>query len=208
VVVAVTLNGTSGGTQGYGGVVAAPVFREVMTAALRILDVPKDLPDADAPKTNPQSQSNSSISAVDPSAAQKDKTELAAGGIAPYQVWSGPQSVSSVTRPLVQTGTSSPPGGVPGSPGASASPGGSQPESRLAGPGLDQRPFLTAAKQPSSPGNIVPDFRGMSLRAVLEESAAKGLPLEIAGSGLARAQEPAPGTKLRPNEQVKVQFGR
>ena len=37
--------GTTGGTAGYGGPVAAPVFREVAMSALRMLDVPKDLPD-------------------------------------------------------------------------------------------------------------------------------------------------------------------
>jgi cell division protein FtsI (penicillin-binding protein 3) len=46
VVIAVTLNNTTGGTQGYGGPVAAPVFREVAMSALRMLDVPKDLPDS------------------------------------------------------------------------------------------------------------------------------------------------------------------
>src|SRR5262249_7392491 len=45
IIVAVTLNGTTGGTAGYGGPVAAPVFREVAMSALRMLDVPKDLPD-------------------------------------------------------------------------------------------------------------------------------------------------------------------
>ena len=45
IVIAVTLNGTSGGSAGYGGPVAAPVFREIATSALRMLDVPKDLPD-------------------------------------------------------------------------------------------------------------------------------------------------------------------
>jgi len=44
IVVVVTLNGTHG-TGGYGGVVAAPVFHEVATEALRVLDVPRDLPD-------------------------------------------------------------------------------------------------------------------------------------------------------------------
>ncbi len=38
----VTLNGTSGGSAGFGGAVAGPVWREVANAALRILDVPKD----------------------------------------------------------------------------------------------------------------------------------------------------------------------
>jgi len=41
----VTLNHTSGGTAAYGGPVAAPVFREIAMDALRMLDVPKDLPE-------------------------------------------------------------------------------------------------------------------------------------------------------------------
>ena len=47
IVIAVTLNHTTGGTAGYGGPVAAPVFREVAMDALRMLDVPKDLPEGD-----------------------------------------------------------------------------------------------------------------------------------------------------------------
>ncbi len=45
IVIIVTLEDTSGGTSAFGGPVAAPVFREVATHALRILDVPKDLPE-------------------------------------------------------------------------------------------------------------------------------------------------------------------
>src|ERR1039457_2567369 len=48
IVVVVTLNGTHG-EGGFGGVVAAPVFHAVATEALRVLDVPKDLPDEDLP---------------------------------------------------------------------------------------------------------------------------------------------------------------
>jgi cell division protein FtsI (penicillin-binding protein 3) len=50
IVVVVTVNGTHGGSAGYGGPVAGPVFRAVITEALRVLDVPKDLPD-NAPAT-------------------------------------------------------------------------------------------------------------------------------------------------------------
>jgi cell division protein FtsI (penicillin-binding protein 3) len=49
VVVVVTLYGTSGGTAGYGGPVACPVFKEVATTALRVLDIPRDLPDSLTP---------------------------------------------------------------------------------------------------------------------------------------------------------------
>jgi cell division protein FtsI (penicillin-binding protein 3) len=45
IVVVVTVNGTHGGSAGYGGPVAGPVFRAVATETLRVLDVPKDLPD-------------------------------------------------------------------------------------------------------------------------------------------------------------------
>src|ERR1022692_1121033 len=48
IVVVVTLNGTHG-EGGFGGVVAAPVFHEVATEALRVMEVPKDLPDEEIP---------------------------------------------------------------------------------------------------------------------------------------------------------------
>jgi cell division protein FtsI (penicillin-binding protein 3) len=44
IVVVATLNGTHG-TAGFGGAVAAPVFHDVAAEALRVLDVPRDLPD-------------------------------------------------------------------------------------------------------------------------------------------------------------------
>jgi cell division protein FtsI (penicillin-binding protein 3) len=46
IVVVVTLNGTHG-NMGFGGRAAAPVFHAVATEALRVLDVPKDLPEAE-----------------------------------------------------------------------------------------------------------------------------------------------------------------
>jgi len=47
IVVVVTVNKTKIGSAGFGGPVAGPVFREVMTEALRVLDVPRDLPDTE-----------------------------------------------------------------------------------------------------------------------------------------------------------------
>jgi cell division protein FtsI (penicillin-binding protein 3) len=47
IVVVVTLNGTHG-EGGFGGYAAAPVFKAVATEALRVFDVPKDLPEADS----------------------------------------------------------------------------------------------------------------------------------------------------------------
>jgi len=53
IVVVVTVNATKGGSAGYGGPVAGPVFRAVMQEALRVLDVPKDLPDNAVPDNAP-----------------------------------------------------------------------------------------------------------------------------------------------------------
>jgi cell division protein FtsI (penicillin-binding protein 3) len=50
VVVVVTLNGTHG-ESGFGGATAAPVFKVVAGEALRVFDVPKDLPENVPPQT-------------------------------------------------------------------------------------------------------------------------------------------------------------
>jgi cell division protein FtsI (penicillin-binding protein 3) len=68
----------------------------------------------------------------------------------------------------------------------------------------DRRPFLTSALV----GPKVPNFRGMTLRAVLEESAATGVQIEVLGSGLVRNQEPPAGSVLPPGTRVRVQFTR
>jgi len=57
-------------------------------------------------------------------------------------------------------------------------------------------------------GPKVPNFRGKTMRAVVEEASAIGLPVLFDGSGVARAQVPAPGTVLHAGERVRVQFAR
>ncbi len=82
IAIVVTLNGTNG-TSGYGGAVAAPVFREIASAALRFLDVPKDLPEDLPPPAD---------------AGPDDTYDLSIAGLDPNE---GPELVSSVP-PLVQ----------------------------------------------------------------------------------------------------------
>ena len=159
IVVAVTLNRTTRGTAGYGGPAAAPVFREVATHGLRMLDVPKDLPDKEP-----------EISA----AVSSGDDDL-------------PRVVSSVTPPL-----------VPEAVIASAGTGSS-----------DQRRFFGPTFEGSDgAGAAVPNFEGMTLRAVLEEAASQGLTVRASGSGLARSQDPLPGVRIAPQRPIRVQFGR
>jgi cell division protein FtsI (penicillin-binding protein 3) len=180
IVIAVTLVGTSGGGAGFGGAVAAPVFRQVATSALRMLDVPKDLPDTKIrAKNNTTDENDVAIAGLG-----APPVELSPGfDIARGASIAGSQSVSSVTPPPAQGGSSTP----------------------ANEPALDRRPFLSAR---TAIGPRVPDFRGMTLRSVLEESAATRTPVEVLGEGMARDQDPPPGAVLTPGARVRVQFSR
>ena len=193
---------------------AAPVFREVAMGALRMLDVPKDLPDRELLTKSPKkvesdlSAAGANDAFVTMAAAKAAAQETSPGfayGDEPVRSQkmtargvdsarpselvrganaSGMRVVSSVTQPLAR-------GGTPASAGDSST---------------GQRPFLSTEGQPS--GALVPDFRGKTQRAVMQESTAKGLDVELFGSGLASRQDPPPGAAVRPGVAVKVQFGR
>lgn len=158
VVIAVTLNEVSL----FGGVVAAPVFRQVATETLRLLDVPKDLPET----ANP------------------------------------PESTVEEANDVAIAGLGEPPAGLSESLAASLE----EETAPTAGPPVLLASNLSAPMTVSGPR--VPSFQGKTLRTVLEEAVARGLRLEVSGSGIARAQLPPPGAILRPGESVRVQFAR
>jgi hypothetical protein len=88
-VVVVTLNGTHG-TAGFGGAAAAPVFHAVAAEALRLLDVPKDLPDAPltmaANKEEVDDLSIADIGSELPNILEEeseDENPIIAGGVGP-----------------------------------------------------------------------------------------------------------------------------
>ena len=62
--------------------------------------------------------------------------------------------------------------------------------------------------QAALPGPKVPNFRGMTMRAVLAEAASKGITVLPDGSGIAKLQSPPPGAPLRQGERIRVQFTR
>jgi cell division protein FtsI (penicillin-binding protein 3) len=158
VVVVVTLNGTHG-TAGFGGVVAAPVFKAVATEALRILDVPKDLPE-------------------EPSTPVKVAKTAEADDLAIADLGSSQPNILEDRDDEGQ-------------------------------PGQNPAPVAAAAKAGSGSSSFtVPDFKGMTLRAVLVEAAAKGLPVQPDGSGVARVQYPPPGSVLHQGERIRVRFAR
>jgi cell division protein FtsI (penicillin-binding protein 3) len=156
IVVVVTLNGTRGNS-GFGGAAAAPVFKAVASEALRVLDVPKDVPDeAPAP---PLTAEVSDLSDADTAATaqniledgEEDDADAAPAAVGPRL------NVEAGTRPANAT---------------------------------------------------APNFVGKSMRVVLAEAAAKGIPITPAGSGIARVQQPPPGSILHEGERIRVQFSR
>jgi len=155
----------------------------VAMTALRMLDVPKDLPD-----------SMLSSSAV----ATADADDLSGALNAHSTDAARSRAVSSVTQPPVQAGFSAS-AEEPVTSRASNTREAGRPD-----PSLDRRPFFSAALV----GPKVPDFRGMTLRGVLEESAATGVQIEVSGNGLARNQNPPAGSILAPGARVRVQFTR
>jgi cell division protein FtsI (penicillin-binding protein 3) len=170
VIAVVTLNGTRGNA-GFGAEVAIPTWKVVMTEALRLLDVPKDVPDSPAPATqiatNQKDQNVDDVSIADLGSTQPniledgDDDDAAAAAHA----FVGPRMPGEVPAPA---------------PAANATP---------------------------APGTV-PNFKGMTLRAVLSEAAAKGLPVQPDGTGVARVQSPRPGSVLHQGERIRVRFAR
>jgi len=168
IVVVVTISGTEG-TAGFGGPTAGPAFREIAAAALRMLDVPKDLPDMQP----------------SPERDQADDNDVAIADLG-----------SSIPPPLVQAEDADAADDRPVASAESAS---------------DQRTFLKEVKANPArdlAGPRVPNFRGKTLRDVIEESSALGIPVEFKGGGIAQTQVPEAGAVLPLGQSVRVQFGR
>jgi cell division protein FtsI (penicillin-binding protein 3) len=55
-------------------------------------------------------------------------------------------------------------------------------------------------------GTIMPDFRRMSMRQVMQTMEKRGLNVKLLGSGRAMEQNPPPGQRIGPKDQVWVKF--
>jgi cell division protein FtsI (penicillin-binding protein 3) len=130
----------------YGGVVAAPIFREIAAQALRVLGHYPPTP-------------NMPVLASAPAKAN---------GTAPVQA--GFLPVQSIM--------------------------GGGPETALA----------SSPAKPKEPLKVMPDVRGLTIRQVLDLLHQAGVRCKLDGSGLAVAQDPAPGATLSPGDVCSVKF--
>jgi cell division protein FtsI (penicillin-binding protein 3) len=156
IVIVVTANGATG-HDGYGAEVSAPVFKTVAEAALRYLEVPRDLPD----------------SSPNPDTGNVDDNDVAA---------------------IADLGSDPPPlDSSDDNPEAGTDSG-------------DQRVFFAGPASNVLVGPKVPNFLGMTMRGVVQQAAAEGIPVVFEGHGIARVQAPLAGAPLLTGEKVKVEF--
>jgi cell division protein FtsI (penicillin-binding protein 3) len=162
-----------------GAAAAAPVFKTIATEALRMLDVPKDIPedlvaDAKQPKqpVQPVPDDVSIPDLVNPSIMEEDASVQ--------------QLLASQMKPEPEEKQDE--DGIPAAPAVLA--------------------VLPQPKPPVPRGPLVPDFRGKSMRDVAEEASAEGIEVMVEGSGVARAQLPLPGKPLRRGERIRIVFTR
>jgi hypothetical protein len=155
------------------------VFQKIMTEALRMLDVPKDIPEDFLAAKKPAAKEK-------PGEFEGDLAIADLGG--PSIMDEDPtvrQLLAEQMKPVKDPDEIPPPSPVAAVP--AAKPAGD----KIAGG-----------------TSTVPDFRGKSMRDVVEETSASGMEVMIEGSGVARAQVPLPGSPLRQGEQIRIVFTR
>jgi cell division protein FtsI (penicillin-binding protein 3) len=195
----------------YGADVAAPVFADVAQQVLEYLGVQHDIdlkPVKPTGKPKPIVEDEADTGNEDIKALYDAANDLPADD---------PQSPSAPPSATVAQNTSAPvpeqkktaDGPVNGSP--------SQPVSKAPStPALAQ---LAQNSPPSDPAGKsvtisdakqmrVPSLLGLSMRDVVVQAAASGLDVEIAGSGTAREQIPAPGAMVAEGTKIVVKCAR
>jgi cell division protein FtsI (penicillin-binding protein 3) len=186
-VVLVTIHNTSG-ENGQGSDAAAPVFQKVMMESLRMLDVPKDIPEELALKKPAK---------VKPGEFASD---LAIADLGEPSIMDDDPTVRQLLADQLR-----PPKETDEIPAAKCSPAPCGPTNPS---GAGDLVAGESNKPTQIQGPMVPDFRGKSLRDVVEESSASGIDVMIEGSGVARAQVPLPGSPLHLGEQIRIVFTR
>ena len=205
--VAVILDSAKGLHQG--GQVSAPVFNRIMQQSLEYLNVPHDAEIRGDPKRQLL-------------LAKVKDSDLEEGGALDRE---GPgidfseaeTPAKNEAAPVVAKNTP-----VPASGGAHIIPTALAAEPVTSGgvlPAPVTEPPAAAATSPvggaGGPmmvevggGMIVPSLLGKSVRGVIETAQHEGFEVSVVGSGIARGQSPAPGTRIAPGERVTVRFAR
>jgi cell division protein FtsI (penicillin-binding protein 3) len=219
--VAVVIDDPKGGSY-YGTAVSAPVFAEVAQKVLEYLGVPHDRPlvapldlakqrsdpevDEDAPSEHTGDLSAlftevNNLPADDPLRAEVNGQQPVPS--AADELSSGGQVPTAGKTDIAQNARSFP--AVP------VRPVEEKPETpSLTTMAANEVPHVSGHGVVVDAGHRigVPSFLGEPLRVAVETAATSGLALQIVGSGTAREQVPAPGSKVPPGTEIVVRFTR
>ncbi|MGA2990715.1 MAG: penicillin-binding protein [Candidatus Korobacteraceae bacterium] len=215
VTIAVILDSPQGLHQG--GQVSAPIFKRVAEQVLSYLNVAHDAEIKNDPRQALMARSTESKDAsrtgsphaANPAEDDPGSPQGSSPDAAPASA--GAEQAKFVSKPAADALL---PAAFPISTGAPANSG-------FGFAGVSVQPVSAAEPvqgqvPPHPPGSLVlevggqtvPDFSGKSLRAAIELAEQSGLELSVSGSGMARAQSPAPGARVAPHSKVIVRFGR
>jgi cell division protein FtsI (penicillin-binding protein 3) len=182
-----------------GGQVAAPVFSRVMQQTLAYLNVPHDVEVRSPQRLLLQ-------------AAAKVKDEDVAE--------SSPDRFGGALAPEDENATAASAAPAPAPPAASVRPASLTRSQPIPAATQSAQPPLSAPALPPPPtdkgtvvvdvegGAVVPSFVGKPLRTVVEMAQQQGIELDVIGSGVAREQAPAAGTRIPAGAHVAVRFAR
>lgn len=191
----------------YGTEVAAPVFAEVAQQVLEYLGVPHDI---DLRPADTASKKNQPPITEDDGGTQDANSEDIQ---ALYQAANDLPS----DDPLRQAPANA---AQQATAGAASSEGprdqGNKGTSKTAAPATPGKTSVPAPSPPPTQAQVVvatklvpvPSLIGLPVREVIEQAAAAGFEVQIAGNGLARQQVPAAGAKVPPGTKIVVRCAR
>lgn len=208
-VVLVTMHRTTG-ESGQGADTAAPVFTAVMTEALRMLDVPRDIPEQEIAAKPAKKQKNfDDVSIADLGGTSIMEEDPSVKQLLAEQMQIVPANVIEQDIPPAPSLAMALPGRGPASgPAAPAAMVSAEPKDPVAETVPDAGADQAARAAPVKAQPMVPDFRGKSMRDAMEAASAGGIEVMVEGSGVARAQVPLPGTPLHQGDKIRIIFTR
>ncbi|HEX3893656.1 MAG TPA: penicillin-binding transpeptidase domain-containing protein [Terracidiphilus sp.] len=209
IAVAVVIDNPKGALY-YGTEVSAPVFADVAQQVLEYLGVPHDI-DVHPPKT-PAKKEKVDLAEDDAGADQDHVNALfaAVNDLPADDPLRSPQPAAQTAAvPLSTTlneGSSAPPRPAnPSNANSGAAPPSASVVQRSASPPVPVKSAPTQMVTVSDGTKlIVPSLLGLPVRKVIEMASSAGLNVEIVGSGIAREQAPAPGTKVPNGTKIVV----
>ncbi len=195
-----------------GGQVSAPVFTRVAQQVLAYLNVPHDA----EIKNDKRLQWRAAVKDED---LNEDSSDRLGGGL---EVAAAPEPQQPKPAPAIAGGAAAPKvasvaltsktPAPPTQPAEDCVARGVDPRARVADPchtsAIEEHPAGGTVVVDVGGGVTVPSFAGKTLRAAIEAAEDSSLEIEAMGSGVAREQSPAAGTRVPSGTRVAVRFAR